>query len=107
MVVELLTIHFHLAGCRSLKEKRQRISGLKGRYGRNPNLAVSELAEHDNHRQSKWCIVAVASDRGITSALLEEVLNWAARAVDATIVDAKRETLSMPLSNDSSSRYLG
>ena len=109
MVIESLSIHFHLEGCRSLKEKRSRISGLKDRYGRNPNLAISEFADHDNHRQSKWCVIAVAGDGEVTNELLEEVLGWAGRAVDAMIVDATRQVLpmTMPFERGSNPRYLG
>ena len=36
MNVRLMTIDFHLGGCRSLKEKRQRLKGMRERFGKLP-----------------------------------------------------------------------
>jgi uncharacterized protein YlxP (DUF503 family) len=40
--VRLLTVNFYLGGCRSLKEKRQRLKGMRERFGRTFNVAVCE-----------------------------------------------------------------
>ena len=95
MVVECLTLRLHLYGCRSLKEKRKRVGGLRERFGRKPNLAVSEVALHDNHHESEWRFVAIAGDRKITSSLLDEVHAWASERLDAAIVDSDRRDLPL------------
>ena len=48
----LLSINFHLGGCRSLKEKRQRLSGIRDRYGRPANVAVCESDFQDSHQRA-------------------------------------------------------
>ena len=93
MVVECMTLRLHLHGCRSLKEKRRRVSGLRDRFGRRPNLAVSEISHHDSHLESEWGFIAVAGDRTITSSLLDDVLSWASQSLDAAIVGNERQDL--------------
>lgn len=45
MHIAILTITFSLIGCRSLKEKRQRMGGLHARFGNTPSVAVCESGE--------------------------------------------------------------
>jgi len=59
--IACLCIDFHLSGCRSLKDKRQRLSGLRDRFGRNPNLAVFESEGADDHARAQWTFVAAAA----------------------------------------------
>ncbi|MBE0489678.1 MAG: DUF503 domain-containing protein [Halomonas sp.] len=62
MHMGILTLHISLPGCRSLKEKRQRMGGLHERFGRNPAVAVCESGEHDRLEASEWTFVAVANE---------------------------------------------
>lgn len=42
MKMVVLTMNYSLLGCRSLKEKRQRMGGIHERYERQPAMAVCE-----------------------------------------------------------------
>ena len=64
-----LTIDFHLGGCRSLKEKRQRLKGLRDRFGRAVNVAVCESDHQDAHQRSQWSFIASAADVGVVERL--------------------------------------
>ena len=56
----LLSINFHLGGCRSLKEKRQRLKGIRDRYGRPANVAVCESDFQDSHQRAQWTFIATS-----------------------------------------------
>jgi hypothetical protein len=60
--LKLLTLDFQLPGCQSLNEKRQRLGGLKDRFGKIPNLEVTGSAHHDNHQLSQWTFVAIGNN---------------------------------------------
>lgn len=91
MHIGLLDLDFHLAGCRSLKEKRRRLARLRGKFGRVTNLAVCESAFQDSHRRARWSVVAVAGDARVVEKSLTEVERWVSQSVDATLVDVDRE----------------
>lgn len=93
MQIVLLTLEFRLHGCRSLKEKRQRLSGLKEKFGRQPNLAVCESDFHDIHDRAQWSFVAVSTDAEIVERTLRAVENHIEEHVDAVLVDSAREAL--------------
>lgn len=91
--LKLLTIDFQLPGCCSLKEKRQRLGGLKDRFGKINNLAVTESDHHDQHRLSQWSFVAIGIDGKQLEQLLSSVENHAASQLDAVISDCRRQWL--------------
>ena len=91
MHIAILTISFCLIGCRSLKEKRQRMGGLHARFGNTPSVAVCESGERDRHEASEWTFVIIGlSKRDIESqcSQIEEKLE---HSVDARMVKIERE----------------
>ena len=44
MSIGVLTVDFYVSGCRSLKEKRQRLNGIRERYGRADQKVAASLA---------------------------------------------------------------
>lgn len=93
MHIGILTLTFSLPGCRSLKEKRQRIGGLHERFGRNPAVAVCESGEQDRHDASQWSFVVVAATKREVESLCSQIEDKIQRAVDARVMDAVREML--------------
>ena len=93
MQVGVLRITFVLPGCRSLKEKRQRLGGLRERYGRQVNVAVCETGFQDDHDRAEWTFVAA----GITGRLVEQTLADIEQriidSVDATVSGVVREDI--------------
>jgi hypothetical protein len=85
MIIGVLTLQFHLEGCRSLKEKRRRLSGLKDKYGKTPNIAICESACHDSHQQAQWSILAVSTDRKVVESTLAKIADSIRESVDAII----------------------
>lgn len=93
MNVGLLTIGFHLAGCRSLKEKRQRLKGIRDRFGKPLNVAVCESDYQDVHQRAQWTFIATASSPSVVEKALAEIVRSVQISVDAELVDVHRERL--------------
>ena len=93
MNVRLMTIDFHLGGCRSLKEKRQRLKGMRERFGRAPNVAVCESDYQDVHQRAQWSFVATAASGDIAERSLSDILSSIEFSVDAELIGVEQETL--------------
>lgn len=89
-----MTIDFYLGGCRSLKEKRQRMNGLRERYGRAHNVAVAETGYQDLLQRAQWTFVATSSSRDVVDRALTDIERHLQGAVDAELVDVHREWLA-------------
>ncbi|MCL6417085.1 DUF503 domain-containing protein [Aestuariirhabdus sp. Z084] len=75
MQIAVLVLDFHLPGCRSLKEKRQRLGGLRDRVGKQSQLAVAESDKADLHQQAQWTVLILGSTRAQVMQRMEQVLN--------------------------------
>ncbi len=73
MIVGLLSIELHLAGARSLKDKRATLRRLKDRV-RRLNVALAEVDHHDLHQRAGLGVVSIGVDREVTERTLEGVL---------------------------------
>jgi len=93
MQLAVLTIHFMLPGCASLKEKRHRMGGLHVSLGRNPAIAVCESGNHDAHDRSEWSFVVVAPTRAQLDTLLEDIEARLEKGVDGRITGVERQLL--------------
>lgn len=93
MHIGVLTMEFHLAGCRSLKEKRQRLSGLRDRFGRAPNVAVCEHAHQNAHQRAMWSFVAVAAEQTVVESMLAKIERDVQENADAVVVGVSRELI--------------
>jgi uncharacterized protein YlxP (DUF503 family) len=62
MVVGLLTVEFHVAGARSLKDKRMVLRRVKDRL-KKFNVAVSEVEYHDLWQRSALAVVTVSNEQ--------------------------------------------
>ena len=93
MNVRLLTVDFYLGGCRSLKEKRQRLKGMRERFGRNPSVAVCESDYQDAHQRAQWSFVATAANGDTAEKTLSEILQSIQFSVDAELINVAQETL--------------
>jgi uncharacterized protein YlxP (DUF503 family) len=91
--VALLRIEFHLSGCRSLKEKRQRLKGVRDRFGRAANVAVCESGAQDSLQRAQWSFVAVSSSAEVVEQTLAEIERNIQLIVDAEVGEVLREWL--------------
>ena len=93
MVVGLLSTELHLAGARSLKDKRAVLRRLKDRVGRL-NVAVAEVAHHDLRQRAGLGVVTVGVDQEIAERTLESVVSEIERVEPGLLVRSEIEWLA-------------
>ncbi|HJW90283.1 MAG TPA: DUF503 domain-containing protein [Anaerolineales bacterium] len=76
MNVGLLTLHLHLPGCASLKEKRSRIKPLLSRLRKEFNISVAEVGLQDIWQNAVVACTMVSNDRVHTRRSLQQVARW-------------------------------
>ena len=87
-----LTIHLHLPGCTSLKEKRGRIRPLMARLRREFNLSVAEMDHQDAWLEAVFACAMVANDRRHLEAALQTVARWVeGHWTDGDVIETKIE----------------
>ena len=89
----LLTVDFRVGGCRSLKEKRRRLKGIRERFGRSPSVAVCESDFQDSHQLAQWTFVATADSGEVVERALTDIVQTLQVSVDAELIDVQRERL--------------
>ncbi len=93
MKLSLLEIEFHLPGCRSLKEKRGRLRGLRDRYGKLGNVALCESDFQNVHDRSLWSFVIVGTESKIIDQTIARLQESIEEVVDALVASSRREDL--------------
>ena len=88
MIIGLLSIELHLAGARSLKDKRAVLRRLKDRIGRL-NVAIAEVAHQDLRQRAGLGVVTIGVDQAI-----------AERTLDAVVSEIERVEPGLLLRND-------
>jgi len=88
----LLSIHLHLPGCASLKEKRGRLQPLIHRLHREFNVSVAEMDLQDTWQDAVIACGMVGNDAAHLQSALETVRKWAeAHWTDGDVLDTKIE----------------
>jgi uncharacterized protein YlxP (DUF503 family) len=76
MAVAVLTIHLHLPGCSSLKDKRSRIKPILARLHKEFNLSTAEIDLQDQWREAVIACAIIGSDRVFLNNVLQKVLDY-------------------------------
>lgn len=71
-----LTLHLHLPGCGSLKEKRSRLKPLLARLHREFNISVAEIDLQDVWQSAVIGCALLTSDRASTTRQLQAIVAW-------------------------------
>jgi len=71
-----LTIHLHLPGCASLKEKRGKIKPLMARLRREFNLSVAEMDRLDAWQESVIACAMVGNSHAHLESAMQTVAHW-------------------------------
>lgn len=91
-MVGTLSIHLHLPGCASLKEKRGRLKPLMSRLRREFNISVAEMDLQDQWQEAVIACAVVGNARGHLEACLQSVSKWvAANWPDGMVVEERIE----------------
>ncbi len=94
MSLGVLTLHLHLPGSASLKEKRKRLKPLLNRLGREFNISVAEIDHNDVWGSAMIACALVSNDNGHTQRSLQKIAGWIERNwPDVAVVDEQLEIL--------------
>jgi len=91
--VLLLVVDLYLEGCRSLKEKRQRLKGFSERWGKVSQVAVCESDYQDALKQAQWSFVITGSDWRQVQQLQAKLEEDLSQSLDAVITAIQQERL--------------
>ncbi len=75
-MIATLTVHIHIPGCSSLKEKRGYIKPLISRLHREFNISVAEMDLQDQWQEAVIVCAMVGNDRGHLESAMQNVANW-------------------------------
>jgi len=93
-MVGILTLHLHLPGCASLKEKRGRLKPLLARLHRQFNLSVAELDLQDKWQETIISCGMVGNDKVHLEQSLQAVVRWVENNwLDMQLMDEKIELI--------------
>ena len=93
-MIATLTIHLHLPGCASLKEKRGRIKPLMARLHKEFNLSVAEIDLQDKWQETVIGCAMLGSETAFLQSALETVSRWvAANWTDGDVISQRIELL--------------
>ncbi len=94
-MVGLLTLHLHLPGCASLKEKRGRLKPLLARLHRQFNVSAAEMDLQDKWQEAVVACAMLGNDPAPLQSALETVRKWVeANWPDGMVYDQKIEIIS-------------
>ncbi len=93
-MIGILTLHLHLPGCASLKEKRGRLKPLLARLHRQFNTSTAEMGLQDKWQETMIACGMVGNDSAYLRSALEAVRKWVeANWPDGDVLDTKIELL--------------
>ncbi|MGD0749945.1 MAG: DUF503 domain-containing protein [Anaerolineales bacterium] len=93
-MVSTLTIHLHLPGCASLKEKRGRLKPLLARLHRQFNVSTAEMGLQDKWQETVIACGMVGNDAIYLRSAMETVRKWVeANWPDGDVLDTKIDFL--------------
>jgi hypothetical protein len=93
-MVGLLTIHLHIPGCASLKEKRGSIKPLIARLHREFNISVAEIGLQDTWQEAVISCGMVGNDGAHLERSLQAVARWVeGNWSEGDVIDQKIEII--------------
>jgi uncharacterized protein YlxP (DUF503 family) len=92
-MVGVLTVHLHLPGCSSLKEKRGQVQPLIHRLRREFNISVAEMGLQDAWQEAVLCCAMVGNNPAYLQSALARVGRWVeGNWPDGMVVEQRVET---------------
>ena len=79
MPIGLLTLHLHLPGCTSLKEKRSRLKPLLARLHREFNVSAAEVDYLEAWSDTLLACAVVSNSTPHNQRVLQQLVDWIER----------------------------
>jgi uncharacterized protein YlxP (DUF503 family) len=93
-MIGILTIHLHLPGCASLKEKRGRLKPLLARLHNKFNVSVAEMDRQNQWQEAVIACALVNTDSRQVQRSLQAVSKWVeANWPDGQVIDEQLEII--------------
>lgn len=93
-MIGILTIHLHLPGCTSLKEKRGRLKPLIARLQRKFNVSVAEMERQDMRQEAVIACALVNNDGRQIQRSLRAMIKWVKdNWSDGDVIDERIEII--------------
>lgn len=89
--VAIMTLQFQVYGCESLKDKRRVFSPMRRVWGKEPDLAVAEIADHEDMSLATWSVVTTGANEQKLQQRLQGVEQEILKRIDAPILDTHFE----------------
>ena len=93
MHIGKIKLSVRFPGCRSLKEKRSRLRGLRDRFGKTPVLAVCEVGGVDSHQFSEWVFLGCSMQRASIDKNFSQIESFVSTSLDLQVLEIEREWL--------------
>lgn len=94
MIVGLLTVHIHISGINSLKDKRRIVKSLIERLKSRFNLSVAEVEKQDSRSQAVIGVTLVSNGSPFVEQQLDTVINFIRRDGRFHVGQIDREVFS-------------
>ena len=93
-MVSTLTIHLHLPGCASLKEKRGRIKPFMTHLRREFNLSVAEMDLQDKWQETVIGCALIGNDYAHLESAMHTVARWVeSNWTDGDVIEQRVEVI--------------
>ena len=76
MPIGILTLHFLIPGCTSLKQKRSYIKPVLARLHREFNISVAEIDRQDMWQETVIACALISNDHDYTQRALQQVVGF-------------------------------
>jgi uncharacterized protein len=91
-MVSTLTIHLHIPGCASLKEKRGRIKPFMARLQREFNLSVAEIDLQDKWQEAVIGCALIGNNHAHLESAVHTISRWVeSNWTDGDVIEQKIE----------------
>lgn len=107
MFVGVACFSLHIAGARSLKERRRVVKGFKDRVRARLGVSVAEVGDADRIQQSDVAVAVVSSEASSCHEVLGAAQRMVATLADATLTDVRVELLPLGHAGGSLPSVLG
>ncbi|MDT7042311.1 DUF503 domain-containing protein [Candidatus Nitronereus thalassa] len=93
MVIGVCQVELHFPEGHSLKAKRQILSSLKSKLGRDFNLSVAEVGDHDLWQRAILGMACVANETRHVNRVLDQALNAIRSNPNLELLESRIELL--------------
>lgn len=76
MKIGLLQIELYLSQCKSLKQKRLILNGLKSKLKNKFNISIIEAGYQDKWQRTVIAIACISNDEKIVSSTFNQIMNF-------------------------------